>query len=103
MAMRRGTTDCITIEMPYKVSEVADGYVTITQLGNVIRDDRITGSTVILEDGRIYIPLSQSDTLAFPTGAIQLQVRMTLTNGDAVGSDRMYDTVNDVDRGGVIE
>ena len=101
--MRRGTTDCITIEMPYKVSQIEDGYVTLTQLGNVIRDDRVIGETVILEDGCIYIPLSQEDTLAFPTGAIQLQVRMTLTNGAAVASDKMHTTVDDVDKGGVIE
>ena len=102
MAMRRGTTDCISIEMPYAAAQVADGYVTITQLGNVIRDDRLTGDTVILEDGCIHIPLSQEDTLAFPTGAIKLQVRMVLTDGDAVASHDMYTTVDDVDKDGVI-
>lgn len=102
MAIRRGTTDCINIEMPYAADDIDDGYVTITQLGNVIREDQLTGDKVILQDGRISIPLSQEDTLAFPTGAFKMQVRIRLKNGKAVALGNLYNTMDDVDKDGVI-
>ena len=101
--MRRGTTDNLEFEIPYKASEIADGYVTITQLGNVIKDYEVTGDSVSLSDGLISIPLSQEDTLSFPTGAIKMQIRLLLTNGDAVAAYDMDTTVDDVLKGGVIE
>lgn len=100
--MRRGTTDCLEFEMPYSAAFIENGYVTITQLGNVIRDDNVKGNTVILADGVIKIPLSQEDTLAFPTGAIKMSIRLRLSDGSAVASDDMYTTVDDVEKGGVI-
>lgn len=102
MAIRRGTTDCIEIEMPYAVAQVEDGYLTITQLGNVIREDKFDDGKIILQDGCILLPLTQEDTLAFPTGAFKMQVRMLLTNGEAVASSGMNGTTDDVDKGGVI-
>lgn len=101
--MRRGTSDILEFEIPYKASEVEYGYVTITQLGNVIRDYNVMDEeSVVLNDGIIQIPLSQEDTLSFPTGAIKMQIRLVLTNGDAVASYDIDTTVDDVLKGGVI-
>ncbi len=100
--MRRGTTQFLEFSIPYKAEEIEAGYVTFTQGGLVILDKSLSDDDVTLEDGTIGIPFSQEDTLALPTGAINMQIRLRLVNGDAVASDVMSTSVDDILKDGVI-
>lgn len=100
--MRRGTTQPVQFSIPYKASEVEEGYVTFTQGGLIILDKSVNDDDVTLEDGVIRFQLSQEDTLALPTGEIAMQIRLLLNNGEAAASYAMETYVDDVLKDGVI-
>lgn len=100
--MRRGTTDYLEFGIPFKASEVRVGYVTFQQGGLTVLEKCTDDEDVVLEDGLIGIPFTQEMTLALPTGALEMQIRIVLMNGEAPASEVMETYVDDVLKDGVI-
>ena len=102
MAMRRGTTQPVEYEIPFRLDDIEDGYVTFTQCGTTVLEKNVWDDDVDVTDGRIGFTLSQEETLALPTGNIKMQIRLLLSDGRAVASYNMETTVDDIMKDGVI-
>ena len=99
--MRRGTTPTLTFALPFEVSELDAYWITISQRYENIRVDKddsdctSSGSTITLQ-------LSQEDTLKLIADKpVYIQIR-ALMDDDAIASEIIETTVEDVLKEGVI-
>ncbi len=88
--MRRGTTPTITIDIPYKVSEIDSGRIVFAQ-GCKVLEKTLTDSGVSLSNYQIELVLTQAETLRFSSGPAgqayaKLQVKLKLADGKVVES-----------------
>lgn len=101
--LRRGTTPTLYIAMPYTADKIVDGYVTFMQRDVIVLDKRLSGKNVRVEDRRITVKLTQSDTLRFSAGSRgEIQLRLLLDDGNAPASSVGEFFVGKVLRDGVI-
>lgn len=98
--IRRGTTPTVTCGFDFGQQEVEALYITFAQDGKEIFTKEL--SEMMWEEDGISFRLSQEDTLKFQKGEIDVQVRLKLFNGIAMGSNKVPMTVTDILKEGVI-
>lgn len=101
----RGTTPRITVKVKNDIDLhiLTEVWVYISQQNKVKVDKTIDDVSFNYEENKIYVPLTQDDTLALKKGDALIQVR-ALTNGeDALGMNAKSVEVIEVYKGGVIK
>lgn len=102
--MKRGTTPTLKFLVPYKVDEIASGYITISRAGNIFKDFELSDSRVSIEDGAILLSLTQEDTLDFNSRVnYSVQLRLILANGDVKASNIITFNVGPILKNGLIQ
>lgn len=108
--IRRGTTPTLTFTLSEAVA-IAALYITFSQttkpasiydkgVGTVMLEKSL--SDVTITDNVITLPLSQADTLALDAGPVLVQARIKDTEGNAIATETINDTVADVLKDGEI-
>ncbi len=100
--MRRGTTPTLEIKITgIDVSELINIYVTLKQYKK-----EITKSTedITVDEiaNKLYVPLSQEDTLVLQRGYVYVQMRAATKDGQAVASEIVMKTMEEILKEGVI-
>ena len=86
--MRRGTTPTLTFTTEYAAADIAACYVTFEQRGAVVLEKAMGDSGITVSDNLITVNLTQEETLAMTTvDTCKAQIRIVLTNGNAVASN----------------
>lgn len=102
--MYRGTTPtiCLTVMTSLDLSKIKTVWVTFQ---NLVYERTYTGNEVkiVPETKKMYIEMSQEETLSFSTGKIEVQVRMLMDDDRAYATEIATTTVDDVLRDGVID
>lgn len=80
----RGTTPDVELIVPYDTRLIERVYVTWTQEGQTVLEMDV--ADVIVGEGKIWLPMTQEDTLAFAPGFALMQVRAMFSDGSAVAS-----------------
>lgn len=102
--MRRGTTPSITINIPFAADDVSVAWITFVVDGTEQFTKDLTSSGVTLEDNKITIKLTQTETLGFATGdRVNMQIRILTADGNAVASDISAFTAEKILKDGIIE
>lgn len=101
--MYRGTTPtlCFTVMTQLDLSKVKTVWVTFQ---NFVHERTYTGEEVRVEAAtkKMYVDMSQEETLAFSAGKVDIQIRMLMEDGKAYATDVVTTTVEEVLRDGVI-
>lgn len=100
--VRRGTTPTLEIKITgIDVSELINIYVTLKQYKK-----EITKSTedITVDEiaNKLYVPLSQEDTLVLQRGYVYVQMRAATKDGQAVASEIVMKTMEEILKEGVI-
>lgn len=100
--MIRGTTPTLEIKITgIEVSELEIIYITLSQHKN-----QVTKSTedITVDEiaNKLYVPLSQEDTLALQRGYVYVQMRAVAKDGQAVASEIVMKTMEEILKEGVI-
>lgn len=102
----RGCTARNKFTFPYAQEEVVELYITYMQAGKKVIEKTKTDCTWEEDEEsgayKIATDLSQEDTLAFTSGAVQMQIRVLLENGSAVKCKIINATADEVLKKGVI-
>ena len=79
--MYKGITPTFTLVLPEDIDlDLATNvYVTFGRRGKKILEK--TGTALTVDDNEINVYLSQEETLALPTGEVQIQVNLTYQEG----------------------
>lgn len=82
--MYKGITPTFSLTLPEDIDLglASNVYVTFGRRGKKILEK--TGSALQIDDNVIDVFLTQEETLALPTGEVQIQVNWTYTEADAV-------------------
>ena len=88
----RGTTPTLIFELPFEATQITTIYITFSQQLRPGTDSRIilekTLTDVTLEEKKIYLHLTQADTLLLSEcTSVEIQIRCALGNGEALASD----------------
>lgn len=103
IAIRRGTTPLITIELPeeFDVESITTVWIYISQNEEVVID-KVTEDVEIAEN-TLSVALTQEETLSLEAGLAILQCRLLNDEDVAFASQASSVRVLDVKKGGVIE
>ena len=98
--MKRGTTVTHVFNTTEDMTR-SKIYVTYSQKGRVVLEK--TNNNIVIEAGKITVPLSQEDTLNMladvPT---EIQIRLVREDGTAIASNIVHAKVSKILKGGVI-
>lgn len=101
MLIPKGCTCKNGFKFPYRKEDVSAMYVTYQQ--NRITKVEKDLSECTIEDGKVFVNLSQEQTLSFEELVpIKMQIRVRLKDGTATKSRIMETYTDDVLKGGVI-
>ncbi len=80
--MYKGITPTFTLTLPNDIDlgMASNVYVTFGRRGEKILEK--TGSALVVNDNEIEVYLSQEETLALPSGEVQIQVNWTYQEAD---------------------
>jgi hypothetical protein len=98
--IHRGTTPDVELMVPYDTRLIEKVYVTWTQEGQVVLEMDV--ADVVVGEGRIWVPMTQEDTLAFAPGFALMQVRALFSDGAVVTSAPATYRIMDALKEGVI-
>lgn len=98
--IHRGTTPDVELDVPYDTRLIEKVYVTWSQEGQTVLEADV--ADVLLGEGKIWVPLTQEDTLAMSPGFAQMQVRALFSDGSAISSAPVTYRIVDALKGGVI-
>lgn len=99
--MRRGTTPTLTFELPFEVSALDVYWITISQRYENIKIDK-DDSACTSSGSTITLKLTQEDTLKLIADKpVYIQIR-ALMDDDAIASETIETTVEDILKEGVI-
>lgn len=101
--MRRGTTPFLPIKTDQDLSQMDYIVVTIEDIaGTEVSVDNKSGMMDV-KSGEITVKLTQEQTLSLSEGELQIQIRASDSAGEnAIASNIMYSTLDDVLKDGVI-
>ena len=101
--MRRGTTPYLPIKTDQDLTKM--DYIVVTvedSAGNEVSVDNKSGMMTV-KSTEITVKLTQEQTLSLSEGELQIQVRAADETGEnAIASNIMYSTLDDVLKDGVI-
>lgn len=99
----RGTTPTLTFTTPYAAELVDHGYITFEQRDTLALDIPISDESVVVQDQKISVTLTQSQTLALNARLpCKAQIRLVLVSGKAVKSNIVNIPLTDVLKEGEI-
>lgn len=102
--MYRGTTPtiCLTVMTSLDLSKIKTVWVTFQ---NLVYERTYTGEEVkiVPETKKIYVEMSQEETLSLSSGKLDIQIRFLMDDGRAYATEIATTTVEDVLRDGVID
>ncbi len=97
----RGTTPTLEFITPFDTDMIAAAQVTLSQNGVVIHCKELGDCQC--EEKRLTVDLTQEETLALSSEhKVKVQARVRLNTGKAMATEPFYETVEDVDKDGVI-
>lgn len=100
--MIRGTTPTLEIKITgIEVSELESIYVTLSQHKNQVTK---SAEDITIDEiaNKLYVPLSQEDTLVLQRGYVYVQMRAVTKDGQAVASEIVMKTMEEILKEGVI-
>lgn len=101
--MYRGTTPtlCFTVMTILDLTKLKEVWVT---LQNLVYERTYTGDEVRIDTDtkKMYVDMSQEETLSFSAGKVDVQIRMLMNDGKAYATEIVTTTVEEVLRDGVI-
>ena len=99
--MIRGTTSTLQFAFPFKLTNVAELWVTLKQDNNIVLDKALADCEL---DGAILtLRLTQQDTLKLNAFMpVAMQIRMRTNDGNAVASNIITTSVGQILKDGVI-
>lgn len=101
--MYRGTTPtlCFTIMTMLDLSKVKEVWVTLRSL---VYERTYSGDEVRIDNDskKMYVDMSQYETLSFSPGKIDVQIRMLMEDGKAYATEIVTTTIEEVLKDGVI-
>lgn len=98
--MRRGTTPTLKIRITgVDLDELENIYITVKQDRAEVTK---TGDEITIENGILFVPLTQEDTLKFHQSCVWVQMRATTKDGLAVASNIRMVEMKDILKDGVI-
>ena len=92
--MFRGTNPIITMNLSCDPSLITKLKITFKQGTTIVLEKILTDCTI--EDNKIKVQLSESDTLAFKSCTLQMQARIQLSTGDILVTDVLETYVDDI-------
>lgn len=102
--MYRGTTPtlCFTVMTELDLSKVKQMWVT---LQNLVYERTYSGDEVRIDDKqkKVYVDMTQEETLSFSAGKIDIQIRMLMDDDRAYATEIVTTTVDEVLKDGVIK
>lgn len=102
--MYRGTTPtiCLTVMTSLDLSKIKTVWVTFQ---NLVYERTYTGEEVkiVPETKKVYVEMSQEETLSLSSGKLDIQIRFLMDDGRAYATEIATTTVEDVLRDGVID
>lgn len=102
--MYRGTTPtiCLTVMTSLDLSKIKTVWVTFQ---NLVYERTYTGEEVKInpETKKVYVEMSQEETLSLSSGKLDVQIRFLMDDGRAYATEVATTTVEDVLRDGVID
>lgn len=102
----RGTTPTITFNITSDIdyAEIAEIWITFKST-SVERNYVYTDGEVIVdeENHQFSIEMTQNDTLQFPKGMMEVQIRLLMSNGKSYASKIMTIQIKNILKGGIIE
>ena len=83
--MVQATTPTLVLTLPSDIdlSEAANVYVTIKQVGTVITKK---GNAITIDGNKAYVPLTQAETVRFLGGNAAIQINWTYADGTRAAS-----------------
>lgn len=104
--MFRGTTPTITfsVNSTLDLTTITDVYITMTSKhGDKVREFTIDDVTVDAVESKIYLSLTQEDTLYFEGGkTVRIQLRLKDADGNAYASNIIENRFDDILKDGEI-
>ena len=98
--MRRGTTPTNTFDVDVDLRQASVIYITYSHLGKTVVEKEINDITI--EENTLTVELTQEETLAFPKGEIEIQIRAWFPEGLAIASNIIKTTASRILKEGVI-
>lgn len=98
--MIRGTTPTLEFVLPFDTNLLAEAYVTLAQIGDVVLDKPLSECT--LDGDKMTVKLTQEDTLKLKTGQVEIQIRAKTIDGDVIASDIILTSAQKILKDGVI-
>lgn len=98
--MRRGTTPTNTFDVDVDLRQASVIYITYSHLGKTVVEKEI--SDITIEENTLTVQLTQDETLAFPKGEIEIQIRARFPEGLAIASNIIKTTASRILKEGVI-
>lgn len=84
--MIRGTTPYFSFVLPFPYDQIALGYITFSQNGNVVLDR--ANSTWTIDEKTATIHLTQEETLSFNADAsVEIQLSIKTNDGEVIRSN----------------
>lgn len=99
--MIRGTTPTLTFKLPFQTSRVDDVYITFNQANITVLEK--TKNDTDLHDDIVELKLTQADTLSLNRRPnVEIQLRVLTTDGEALASQIIVQSVSRILKDGVI-
>ena len=100
--MRRGTTPYITIDTDEDLTKYS--YVLFTMEGKDGTEVNVdnSGDAMQITSTQVIVKLTQDQTLSMPKGGVKMQIRAADAAGNAVASNIMSASMEDILKDGVI-
>ena len=104
MELIRGTTPTIEINILTEIDlhQVSEVWVYISQQNKVKVDKKIDDVTFDHEHRKIFVTLSQQDTLDLKAGTALFQMRLLLQNGTALANIALEIEIDEIYKPGII-
>lgn len=100
--MRRGTTPYLTIETGQDLTGYARVIFTIEDRQGTEVDVASDSGNMEISADHITVKLTQDQTLSLQKGAVKMQIRAVDTGGNAIASNIMQSSMEDILKEGAI-
>lgn len=83
--MIRGTTPTLSFILPFDTGHLTDGWVTISQAGEIVIDKQLSACSC--EANKVRVKLTQEETLQLADRITYIQLRVKTNDGDVLASE----------------
>ena len=102
--MRRGTTPTHKFTIPFVINNLSIISIVYSQYGKIVLEKATADCAVAKTDSNMIIgtALSETDTLKFDEGMVDIQIRLGDTDGGRYASNVIHTAMNSILKDGVL-